>query len=72
MSPLIINLLNLPNNCYVVLVNNFSYDDENEPIIPNNNHIWVDIDGNYYQMEPRDGLPPLFTINNNGSKVYIW
>ncbi len=73
MSPSIIHLLTLSNDRYVVLVNNFNYDVNHEPIIPNDDqHIWIDIDGNHHHMEHRDGLPPLFTINNNGSKVYIW
>ena len=72
MSPSIIHLLTLSNERYIVLVNNFNYDDQGEPVTPNDNHIWVDIDGNHHQMNPRDGLPPLFTINNNGSRVYIW
>jgi hypothetical protein len=72
MSPSIIHLLTLSNDRYVVLVNNFNYDDNYEPITPRDDHVWIDIDGNYHHMEPRDSLPPLFTINNNGSRVYIW
>jgi hypothetical protein len=55
-----------------VLINNFRYDNEGEPLTPNIDHNWIDIDGNHHQIDPRDGLPPLFTINNNGSRVYIW
>jgi len=72
MSPLIIHLLSISNDRYIVLINNFRYDNEGEPLTPNIDHNWIDIDGNHHQIDPRDGLPPLFTINNNGSRVYIW
>ena len=54
----------------IELIDDFIYDHENKPIVPNDNFKWIDIYGIEHIMEPRDGLPPLVKIINNTINYY--
>lgn len=52
------------------LVDDFIYDEHNKPITPDDTFAWVDIYGQEHYMEPRDGLPPLSSFENNVTNYY--
>ena len=48
-----------------ILVDDFEYDLDGYPIIPDSNFKWIDEYGIEHIMFPRDELPPLFEIKEN-------
>jgi hypothetical protein len=71
MSPISNHFLSIGNGVYIQLVDDFNYDNDG-PVTPDNAHIWVDIYGNTHYRDPRDGLPPLFFIDEYNVRTYYW
>jgi hypothetical protein len=72
MSPIntIIHWINNDNDL-IKLVDNFQYDNYSNPIIPNDNFLWIDINNIQHTMFQRDGMPPLIFIEDTNIN-YIW
>ena len=71
MSPVfIIHWINYQNNL-VQLIDNFQYDEDNNPIIPDNNFVWIDINNVKHIMYDRDGMSPL-VYNESNIINYFW
>ena len=77
MSPQINNIINdrihhiTHDNMYIMIIDNFQYNNNNEIIVPNNDFIVYDINNNSYNIEDRDGMPPLLEIID-GINNYYW
>jgi len=71
MTPTSQHFLNVGNGNYIQLVDNFDYTENMEPIIPSDQHVWIDINGNHYNVVPRNDMPSLFEIDR-GVCIYYW
>jgi hypothetical protein len=56
---------------HIKLVDNFQYDNDGYPIVPNNDFIWIDIEGNVYNMHNRENMPPML-IEEDDVRNYYW
>jgi len=55
----------------IQLIDDFQYDIYNNPIIPDDNFLWIDIHNVQHTMPYRDGMPPLISYEENIIN-YLW
>jgi len=55
----------------IQLNDEFQYDYHNNPIIPDDNFLWIDINDVQHTMYQRDGMPPLVYYGENTIN-YLW